>query len=804
MTLPNHTLALEIDPSRSRMTIEHAALGIRFVSPLPTITIYDPAGPVLLEPASLTKDNDFEPSLETSIKLQGIQYSEVIAGLGLQLEWAFSPSRPLVMWRWSLQNQRQSAVELRHALMMVCAKSTISSRGPDILSFEDHSRARMPDNVEMVFPGELKDFAVFLPGWQSWSYGGWVMAGERTPRSRIRPFTHPQIFDRARESPRTRGHYRSEMFAALVDTHTNIGVVCGFLSQRQSFGTTEVFLDGGSRGLSVRTDLDHVQLDPGQSFSSDWVGLLVGNKGLEVVDDFAALVGELNRARIPDQAPVGWCSWYDYGQGISEEIIEENVAAAVALRKRAALSLIQIDDGFQSEIGDWLTTNANFPVGMQPLSNHIRRNNFIPGLWLAPFIALKNAVAVNHNPEWVLRNALRIPANTGWVWNQFGRAFDPSHPGFLDYLQRVISKVTAEWGFEYLKLDFLYAGVLQGRRYNPNLTRAQAFSSALELIRESAGDSVTLAGCGCPLGPGIGIFDSMRIGPDVAASWKPVMHPFTPLLEREPTLPSAVNSIRNIINRAHFHRRWWINDPDCVLVRKERSELTLEEVQSLITVIGMSGGSVMLSDRVQSLSAERVSLISRLIPPLKGRAQLVSAIDSHDHPMMLHALDDAVGKRWLLACFNTVDDLFSFNIALDKLLSLSGSTHIYDIWRDSYKEHKVDFPLRIEVPGHHVALLAIRQKDRLPSYIGDNVHLSQGGIVKEWSSEDQVVKCRIDPEKKADLRARIFIPGSIDSSTFNGTPITMEKHPDGMAIVELASIDKGELEIHWSREQYDH
>ena len=51
---------------------------------------------------------------------------------------------------------------------------------------------------------------------------------------------------------------------------------------------------------------------------------------------------------------------------------------------RGQLDAIQIDDGFERRIGDWLEPDAGFPDGVAPLAAEIRDAGFRAGLWLAP------------------------------------------------------------------------------------------------------------------------------------------------------------------------------------------------------------------------------------------------------------------------------------------------------------------------------------------------------------------------------------------------------------------------------------
>ena len=66
----------------------------------------------------------------------------------------------------------------------------------------------------------------------------------------------------------------------------------------------------------------------------------------------------------PPTAPLlsGWTSWYNYYTNISEEIILKNARAFA--ENDQTIDIIQIDDGYQQKVGDWLNIKSTFPNGM--------------------------------------------------------------------------------------------------------------------------------------------------------------------------------------------------------------------------------------------------------------------------------------------------------------------------------------------------------------------------------------------------------------------------------------------------------
>jgi alpha-galactosidase len=131
------------------------------------------------------------------------------------------------------------------------------------------------------------------------------------------------------------------------------------------------------------------------------------------------------------------------------------------------------------------------------------------------------------------------------------------------------------WGYEYVKLDFLYAGALPGQRHG-NMPREEAYREGLKVIREALGEAYFLT-CGAPVLPSLGLCDGLRVGPDVAGYW--TSHRDDDLLMNTAT-PGTRNAIRTTLQRL------WLKplvqtDPDVAYFRSRQNELTAEQKQLL-------------------------------------------------------------------------------------------------------------------------------------------------------------------------------------------------------------------------------
>ena len=309
-----------------------------------------------------------------------------------------------------------------------------------------------------------------------------------------------------------------------------------------------------------------------------------------------------------DRGIVGWCSWYYYYTDISEGVILRNLRA---LKKSdLKIDIFQIDDGYQRALGDWLETNQKFPTGMKYLAREIKAAGFDRGIWLAPTIIQNNCRLARDMPELILKQvesdkavkALYNPQWGGWAYE-----LDVTHPRYEEWLKHTIHTIVHDWGYNYLKLDFLFAAGLRGRYHVNNRTAAERLHHLFQLIRRVAGKKTFLLGCGAPLWPAIGIMDGMRIGMDTNHFWD---HTFLSRLLRDRNFPTARSSLINTIPRSYMHNRFWINDPDCLMVRDERTTLNRAQVLLMASVMAVSGGMLLLSDDLTRLDPDRFRIFS--------------------------------------------------------------------------------------------------------------------------------------------------------------------------------------------------
>ncbi len=615
-------------------------------------------------------------------------------------------------------------------------------------------RAAPQDGSEIQFRDRPAPLSFFKNGYQSWSYSGLRRAHQRDIDTRLGRFTRLFHFNPTTPISRRRGVFNGEMFGALIDHEAQQAVIAGQIGAANQFAQVGADTRRGQAALSVTCDLDGVPLAPEQSIASEEV--FVQLIDLPAVDPFAEYVGAVARQMQPrPSAPLGagWCSWYSYFPNIREEDVIANLKTAGDWRRIIPIDWIQIDDGYQVKTGDWLSINDKFPQGMRWLAGQIHESGYTPGLWLAPFIAVRSSQLASRHADWLIHDERGHPAQTGKAWNEETCGLDTTHPGAQEYIRRVVETAVREWGYSFLKLDFLCAAAAPGRRTDPTLTRAQALRRGLALIREVAGDDVFLLGCGCPLGPAIGLVDGMRIGPDIAPepepTWIPRYKGITLIFKHEAGFPAGRNAARNVLNRSSLHRRWWLNDPDCVIVREAR-HMSEIEVRSWASLVGLSGGLIALGDDLPSLPLQRRRYIASLVPLLGDSALPLDLLEREMPELYALRQDRAWGSGVVAGVFNWEDRPRRKLIDLAQLgLDPFQPHHAFSFWAGEYRrveDGQIDFGV---LPAHGCAVVALRPILDRPHLIATTFHLTMGGEVRRFDIGDRRLVIGVELKRRA-------------------------------------------------------
>lgn len=364
----------------------------------------------------------------------------------------------------------------------------------------------------------------------------------------------------------------------------------GSLDERTGF--TIIYADMNKNTVTFTKDLEGIKIfEP-----YEILNLYLTSGGYdEVFDSYFEAFGVKPRT---NEKIKGYTSWYNYYQGISEDIILRDLRSLS--KEKDYVNTFQIDDGYQTAVGDWLSIDGKkFPHGMKPIADEIHKDGFKAGIWLAPFGAQFNSAVAKEHTDWLIKDEKGKPISVGANWGGF-YGIDFYKKDAADYIRNVFDAVLNDWGFDMVKLDFLYACSIVPMY---NKTRGQIACEAMDFIRECVGDKLIL-GCGVWMLPCFGKVDYMRIGADMSLGWKHTL--LRKMMHREDV--STPNAIHNSVYRRCFNGRAFLCDPDVFLLRRTNIKFTPEQQELLAKFIKLFGGVLFMSDNVGDYDKRQLEL----------------------------------------------------------------------------------------------------------------------------------------------------------------------------------------------------
>lgn len=373
----------------------------------------------------------------------------------------------------------------------------------------------------------------------------------------------------------------------------------------ETHGYTVFEADYNKNSIRITKDCTGVSICGKYEILKLYIGEGAYNK---VWDEYSMLFSSVPKGRNAGKC-TGWTSWYNYYTGITEEIILKNLKGIKD--NKIPIDVFQIDDGYQRAVGDWLSINGKFPRGMKYLAQEIKKAGFRPGLWLAPLVCEKKSVIYENHRDWLLKDSKGRAVKAGWNpnWSGWFYALDIYNTEFREYLKKVFNTVLDIWGFEMVKLDFLYGAAVIHRE---DKSRAQVMDDAMGFLRELCGDRWIL-GCGVPLASAFNRVDYCRVGADVAPYWEDNKLKAAGYRERV----STRGALSSIINRSSLNNRFFMNDPDVFFLRDSNIKLNSRQKYTLFFLNNLLGSLIFFSDDIEEYSKEKIHELKSIFPPLK-------------------------------------------------------------------------------------------------------------------------------------------------------------------------------------------
>ncbi len=450
-------------------------------------------------------------------------------------------------------------------------------------------------------------------------------------------------------------------------------VVLGFTSCNRFIGRFSF----DHKQLRVSVDPEGLELAPGETWKLEKFIVLAGPDRNALLDQ---LCSDINRNHPPLKQPplgnrAGWCTWYGVGGSGNQKIVTESAERFAKILPE--IRFIQIDEGYTLE-GDLLEVYPDFG-DMKATIDAIRKNGFLPAIWVGPFVAGQKSHTLAQHPAWFVQGADGKPLVSdtvgfgGWR-NGPWSCFDGSNPETANYLESVFKTMREKYGITYFKLDANYWGTIHsGRHFDPKATRIEAYRRGMEAVVRGAGPGAVILGCNAPMWPSLGLVNAMRTGNDIERNWG-----------------SLSSTARENLNRSWQNGRLWVCDPDCVVLAGNDS--TPPNVWRFhATVNHAIGGLVLTGDKIETLKEEQLAVLRKLIPPT-GRS---ARFENMNYEIGVTDL----GERQYHYALNWGNE------PVDRVVHLKQRSRLTDYWTgDDLGVHEGDYTIK-NLPKQSATLL---------------------------------------------------------------------------------------------------
>ena len=387
-------------------------------------------------------------------------------------------------------------------------------------------------------------------------------------------------------------------------------------------------------------------------FGTDWRALMEA-----YADANAAIAPKLAWA---GGVPFGWNSWYAYGMAVGysnamavSSFIKYNLQTNHFNNQGAAY--INLDSGWN---------NLSDPQ-LQQFANYCHSNGQKAGIYWTPFVYWgtaaqgSNSVMTGAGYRW---SDAYLRTTDGLVQtNDGGIALDATHPGTKQMIDHYIGYFK-DRGFDYLKLDFLSHGAMEGIHYDTNvMTGIQAYNQGMQhLVAQNNGR----------------MFLNESIAP---------IFPYQYAHSRRIACDTSTTIRDTAFEMESVSYGWWIsgrlyqfNDPDVMRF----AGVTANENQSRLISCAVSGTVFLNGDDLGSPAGQRLALTCLTNPGICEVARTGAAFRPVEGNTGTNGTDVFVrqdGNNWYVAVFNYASSSVIKTLGLNRL-GIAGSYMAQDLW----------------------------------------------------------------------------------------------------------------------------
>ena len=427
----------------------------------------------------------------------------------------------------------------------------------------------------------------------------------------------------------------------------------------------------------------------------------------------------------------GYCTWWSYRHGISQEVIGSLVDVfAEKHLPEFGYKYMQLDAGYEAGGGggprtflDWQP--KKFPKGAEGVIKRIRAGGMQPGIWVhrvyRSYVDKYLPSIAKEHPDWFVRKEDGKIYQGGYgIWT-----LNTSNNEAVDAMVRPIFQELKKQNWDYVKIDgagdMLYSdkqGPAAAHFKKVGMTPEQSLRKWDTVAREELGRDIFILTC-WGVGPGkvsVGLVDGVRLGGD-GFQWKTMLG------------NSSLNGVA------------WRGDPDHCDILPERkddrktmktfgAEAAPTDTIVRPAVVAMAGSMLLLSDKAEIYENDaHLEGVKRSAPVLfTVPGQLYGGGNG---TWWLQEIDRPFDHWSVLARFNwngkdTPEQEVEF---ADLGLAADREYLVFEFWTQTYLgKSKRSFVAPEMNASNGMQVFAIREAREHPRVLSTTRHMSQGGV----------------------------------------------------------------------------
>jgi alpha-galactosidase len=201
---------------------------------------------------------------------------------------------------------------------------------------------------------------------------------------------------------------------------------------------------------------------------------------------------------VPKSVPVGWNSWGAFGSKLTyQDVLDTSDYVKQHLQ----------DEGFSNKNVTYINLDSYWDnLTEEQLANtvaKIRKNGQKAGIYWGPFVYWGDNMDQMVEGSKYKYGDIILRDESGNPLPKLDGAYavDPSHPGAKDRITSFLNRFK-KLGFEYIKLDFLTHGALEGKHNDPAVqTGTQAYNQGMAYVNSLIADKMFISASIAPLFP---------------------------------------------------------------------------------------------------------------------------------------------------------------------------------------------------------------------------------------------------------------------------------------------------------------